>query len=364
MIDNTGLVQELWRAGKLRIAAPPTLVAPSGGRPPMDRVRGALVGLAMGDSLGNTSESMSPSTRTASHGEIRDYLPNRFAAGRRVGLPSDDTQLAGWLLDSMLDREGFDPKDVAERFAARRIFGIGGTMRAFLAAYKSGRDLWDCGQPSAGNGALMRVASVPLYHANAANAAPWADAVLSSALTHNDPTSTASCVAFAAMIGELLRMTSPPEPEWWVRRFVEVARPIEGKTRLKSRVPGSAFEGSLCDFVESEMLPAHRRGVPLRDALDGWYSGAYLLETVPSVLYVLMTHGHDPEEAIVRAVNDTWDNDTAGAIVGAAAGALHGEAALPKRWRDGLLGRTTADDDGHLFQTLDRLDAQWEKADR
>ncbi len=121
-------------------------------------------------------------------------------------------------------------------------------------------------------------------------------------------------------------------------------------------MPRSSFEGSLCDYVECEVLSAHRRGLPVREALDGWFSGAYLLETVPSVLYVLMAHGHDPEEAIVRAVNDTWDNDTAGAIVGAAVGALHGEAALPKRWRDGLLGRTTADDDGHLFQTLDRLE--------
>jgi ADP-ribosylglycohydrolase len=43
---------------------------------------------------------------------------------------------------------------------------------------------------------------------------------------------------------------------------------------------------------------------------------------VPTVIYILMRHGHDPEEAIVRAVNDTKDNDTVAAIVGAAVGAL------------------------------------------
>lgn len=37
----------------------------------------------------------------------------------------------------------------------------------------------------------------------------------------------------------------------------------------------------------------------------------------------------DPAEAIVRAVNDTWDNDTTGAIVGAVVGALHGSRDLP-----------------------------------
>ena len=61
----------------------------------------------------------------------------------------------------------------------------------------------------------------------------------------------------------------------------------------------------------------------------------------------------DPEEAIVRAVNDTADNDTIAAIVGAAVGALHGGKAFPKRWQMGLLGRTTADDSGHVFRLIE-----------
>ncbi len=62
--------------------------------------------------------------------------------------------------------------------------------------------------------------------------------------------------------------------------------------------------------------------------------------------------GFDPEEAIVRAVNDTKDNDTVAAIVGAAVGALHGEAALPARWKAGLLGCTRESDDGRVFDLL------------
>ena len=44
--------------------------------------------------------------------------------------------------------------------------------------------------------------------------------------------------------------------------------------------------------------------------------------------------GSNPEEAIVRAVNDTLDNDTVAAIVRAAVGALHGRASLPRRSMD------------------------------
>jgi len=90
----------------------------------------------------------------------------------------------------------------------------------------------------------------------------------------------------------------------------------------------------------------------VREACDAWYSGAYLLETLPSVLYILMRHGHDPQAAIVRAVNDTWDNDTVAAIVGAAVGALHGRAALPAPWLRDLSGRTAAADDGRIFDLL------------
>jgi ADP-ribosyl-[dinitrogen reductase] hydrolase len=88
------------------------------------------------------------------------------------------------------------------------------------------------------------------------------------------------------------------------------------------------------------------------DACNVWYSGAYLLETVPCVLYILMRYAHDPEEAIVRAVNDTWDNDTVAAIVGAAVGALHGRAGLPRRWVERLSGRTTATDNARMFELL------------
>ena len=79
-----------------------------------------------------------------------------------------------------------------------------------------------------------------------------------------------------------------------------------------------------------------------------------MLETVPSVLYILARHGQDPEAAILAAVNDTKDNDTIAALVGAAVGALHGRSQLPSHWLDGLSGRLGRHDDGKVF-TLTQL---------
>jgi ADP-ribosylglycohydrolase len=78
-----------------------------------------------------------------------------------------------------------------------------------------------------------------------------------------------------------------------------------------------------------------------------------------SVLYILMKHADDPEQAIIRAVNDTRDNDTVAAIVGAAVGALHGKKALPDRWIENLSGRTSDSDDGHIFELLSFAKAIW-----
>jgi len=84
-----------------------------------------------------------------------------------------------------------------------------------------------------------------------------------------------------------------------------------------------------------------------------------LLETVPSVIYILMKHGDNLEEAIVHAVNDTKDNDTIAAIVGTAVGALYCKAQIPVRWLDKLSGRTGLNDDGKMFELLAESGKLW-----
>ena len=226
-------------------------------------------------------------------------------------------------------------------------------MQAFVQEWRKTRDWRRSAQTerAASNGALMRIAPVVVQHTTDGSSDSWADAVLGTAVTHNDPAAIASSVAFVGLLDELLSIDSTPMPEWWVETFLRRAEPVEGN-KTKYRVRGAPIEqswsGSLCQFIEKFVLASS--GLTTLDAAENWYSGAYLLETVPTVLHILMHHSSDPEEAIVRAVNDTKDNDTIGAIVGAAVGALHGESALPRRWVDGLLGRTVADvDDRKLF---------------
>lgn len=155
-------------------------------------------------------------------------------------------------------------------------------------------------------------------------------------------------------------MDAPPEPSWWLETYVEAARDLEmGQAYHPRAASVGAYEGPLWRFVEERVGEAYRRGLSVLEAGNGWYSGAYLLETMPTVIYILMRHGDDPEEAIVRAVNDTKDNDTIAAIVGAAVGALYGQDRIPARWIADLAGRTTDRDDGRVFELLQAARTRW-----
>jgi ADP-ribosylglycohydrolase len=203
----------------------------------------------------------------------------------------------------------------------------------------------------------MRIAPVLLPHLLRPTRELWVDVIAATVLTHHDNAAVVASIGLVGLLSECLYWPEegvPPE-QWWPETFLRYARAVEtpvGTGAYHARVPGDLFCGTLCDRVEQTVIPAVTRGESVLSAAERWYSGAYLLETVPSVLLLLARHGGDPEEAIVRAVNDTKDNDTVAAIVGAAIGALHGDVSIPARWREDLLGRTREVDDGHVQELI------------
>lgn len=352
---NNDVLQDLFARGAIRIRRGVMFDSVPAGHSdvPWDRIQGMMLGLAIGDSLGNCSESMMPLERRIVHGELIDFMPNFYADGRPVGLPSDDTQLAAWTLEQLIEDGKYIPENVAKRFQSGHIFGIGQTVREFLRNLAMGRAWHEAGPESAGNGAIMRIAPILIPHLGRASTDLWVDTALAAMTTHNDMASISSCIALVAILWDLLGMQTAPEPTWWLDRFVGVVRDLDYGARYGTRAGSRIeYEGSFADFVEASVRSARTRNLSIVDACNRTGSGAYLMETVPSVLTILERHANDPESAIIRAVNDTWDNDSIGAIVGAAVGALHGANALPSRWREGLLGRTRADDDGRLFDLL------------
>lgn len=190
---------------------------------------------------------------------------------------------------------------------------------------------------------------------NSPSADLWVDTALIAAITHNDSAAIATSVAFVYLVWQLLGMSSPPDPWWYKEEFTKVIRYLEIRHDYRPRTPHiKDYCGGLANYCEKLIDEAWTNNWSVVKACDYWYSGAYLLETIPSVLYILMKHGQDPEQAIIRAVDETRDNDTIAAIVGTAMGALHGKDALPDSWITSLSGRTGESDDGQMCALLEQ----------
>ncbi|MFZ4795168.1 MAG: ADP-ribosylglycohydrolase family protein [Blastocatellia bacterium] len=317
-----------------------------------EKVEGMLLGVAIGDALGATSESYVPRERRHVFGEIRDYLMTR--GGERIGLPTDDTQLTFWTLEQLIRDRGFKPGNLADQFVGRgTITGIGKTVAESLQRYRSGKRWYESGLESAGNGALMRISPMLIPHLRKGGTDVWVDTALSAIITHNDRASTSACLALIGMLRDLLEMKEPPDPEWWSARYVELARDLEGRPLYR---PGGTlfpdYRGTVWKYAERCVQWAESQFISTVDACNNWSSSAYLMGTIPSLLLILTRYGHDPEEALVRAVNDTWDNDTIASLTGAMIGALHGRSGFPARWIERLSGRTGESDDGYIFRLI------------
>jgi ADP-ribosyl-[dinitrogen reductase] hydrolase len=234
MTDNRALLEQLFETEAIDLQRGCLFDEPPAPLPAgfdWDRVDGMMLGLAIGDALGNTTESLLPARRRELYGEIGDYIPHRRRG--TVATPTDDTQLAFWTLDQMLGDGGFVPERVARRFAAVRIFGIGSAVSQAMRDVRSpsAPPWYECGAASAGNGALMRIAPLLVPFVRSPSPDLWVDTALSAIITHNDAASTSACLAFVAMLWELLLgMEAAPEPSWWWRTYVAAARDLEGQT--------------------------------------------------------------------------------------------------------------------------------------
>ncbi len=313
-----------------------------------------LLGVAIGDALGATTEGRLPRDRHLLFGEIRDYVPGRRSHNRAIGVPTDDTQMTFWTLEQLIEDGGLIPDNLAKRFCKHRIIGIGSTTKQFVINYKDRHKKWyAAGLDSLGNGALMRIAPILIPYLRNPHPSIYADAALDTMITHNAFGNIATCVAFVKILWELLALSSPPEPYWWLDAYCSVAQELEGDAQYRPHIVNFAhYRRPLWQFTDTVVREALSRRMAVLEACSWWGSGASLFETVPSVLYILATHSENAEEAIIRAVNDTKDNDTIAAVVGAAVGALHGLKGIPDRWIAGLTGRTRGSDDGNIFKLI------------
>jgi ADP-ribosylglycohydrolase len=325
-----------------------------------DKVEGMLLGLAAGDALGNPSESMTAEVRRSHYGIIKDYLPGLFSDGQPLGLPSDDTQMAFWTLEHLLNDSQLDPAALIDIFASRRINGIGLSVSRALNRFRSGKQWYESGVDSAGNGAIMRIAPIILPYLNNPSADLWLDTIAAAVITHNDPTSTACCIAYIDILWSILGGTWENDPKWLVDRFCNTVSELEGDTVIKSRSGTDKYSGTLSDFTRQQLTQALNENWSIETACTRWGSGAYLLETIPCMLYILCKHLDNFEPAVTSAVNATFDNDTIASLVATLIGTIHGKSSIPTRWLENLPGQISGPDNTTIYDLIEQANRKWE----
>ncbi|WP_152052897.1 ADP-ribosylglycohydrolase family protein [Tautonia marina] len=335
----------------------------------LDRARGTLLGLAVGDALGAPLEGLSPQQIRAHYGTVVDYVDGAQAWKRKPfrwrlpGLYTDDTQQALALTETLLARRAVDPDMLAALYldlanprngyaGAHR--GVGRSFRFVLEQLDQGRPPLECGQDSAGIGAAMRIAPAAIAFPDDPDG--LFDAVMTASLiTHRDIRSLSGAIAVASAVRRLLTL-EPRSASLLFRvagdvaaaetriaqQFGHVVASINDHGRSLSRAIANVE--SLLDLPRPEALAAlveeanahGARPVCKRPTMG------FPPACIPTCFYLLLTT-ESLEEALIDVVNLGGDADSAGAILGALAGASYGLDAIPDRWLHGLRNRNGID---------------------
>lgn len=286
-------------------------------RPSRSPFQGALLGGGIGDALGFPYES-----------RPLDYRPRPLAfTGRRPGGISDDTQLTLVVGDTLLAQGWLDPEDLARRLVEWLPVAIGpgrATMQAVRRLQQGVR--WHAaGSPSADSGA-MRVAPIGLLR--------WddpplglAEAVASALPTHHDALAAASAALMAEAVASLVQTDAEAfDPAPWLEGLARLADMLAPEPVAERRDPTSRV--TLGDRMRAVGHHLHDPAPAVIGQL--FYSGGYVLETMPAVLWAFIREYRDPAAVLAAAITVGHDTDTVGAMAGTLAGALHGVEALPQ----------------------------------
>jgi ADP-ribosyl-[dinitrogen reductase] hydrolase len=274
-----------------------------------ERIEGAILGTAIGDSMGLQVEGMIP-------GFFQRMTGMKGGEGTRnypVGLWSDDTALTLMTADSLMRHNGFKSEKVMRMFASwlasgqwtadGQFRGIGKTTEAAIQLFIKGTPASNCGgtrEYDEGNGALIRMSPIAAYYSYDRDRAILMS-ILATRITHARPV----CVDTSTYFVDLL------------------VSAINGQLDKNDLSPKS---GLLSDYIRPMSIvfkKAHS-------------SNGHAPTTLQAALDVFVCT-NSFEEGVLEAVNRGYDADSVGAVYGALAGAYYGRGAIPEEWQKSLM---------------------------
>ncbi|MBV8617022.1 MAG: ADP-ribosylglycohydrolase family protein [Acetobacteraceae bacterium] len=293
-----------------------------------ERIAGGMWGLLVGDAVGVPYEFHHPG-RIPPLPEVELDPPSAFHrahGGVAPGTWSDDGAQALCLLESLLERGRVDPDDLMRRLnrwyehghlaAGGRVFDVGIQTSLALERFRDGAPAETAGgdgERENGNGSLMRVLPLALWH-RGSDAELVRDASLQSVVTHRHPRSQVCCALYCL----------------WARRLLAGSRDAwsEAVAALRGELaPRTVPRAELDDQVAPE------------DPRPGTGTG-YVVDCLRSARDVMARGSY--ETVVKEAIRLGHDTDTTACVAGGVAGVRDGVSAIPARWLDRLVDRQLA----------------------
>eukprot|EP01095_Lingulamoeba_sp_RSL-Kostka_P007118 TRINITY_DN2244_c0_g1_i6.p1 TRINITY_DN2244_c0_g1~~TRINITY_DN2244_c0_g1_i6.p1 ORF type:complete len:374 (+),score=139.42 TRINITY_DN2244_c0_g1_i6:23-1144(+) len=280
----------------------------------IDRWKGSLFGLAIGDAFGVQTEFKPPGSFSKIN-ELKQVGGGQY--GLNPGEWTDDTSMALCIIESLIELSGeWNTIDVMERFVKwfkighlasnGRCFDIGIQTREALDKFDTQEGDKDpfvgpTDEKKSGNGSLMRLAPIPLFFFNDVERA-FEIAEENSKLTHGSPQCVDICIYFTGLI-------------------IGALNGVDKETLL------DGLYCPLSDFWEErEMDPkvlevvngSYKNNEPPAIKGSGW-----VVKTLEAVLWAF-NKTDNPDDGFLLLVNIGDDADTTCAIFGQIAGAYYG----------------------------------------
>ncbi len=378
-----------------------------GGLSLASRVRGCLLGGALGDALGAPIEFMQWPTIRAKWGA--QGLTHFEPAYGRPGAITDDTQMTLFTVEGLIRAEVRSaargichPPSVVHHAYRRWLWTQGGSWK------EAGQALWSQDQPepdgwlaqqrflharrapgntclgalqsrgdlngpaqndSKGCGGVMRAAPVGFLFGEARRmgkdsaAEAFAMSVEIAALTHGHPSGQLPAGVLAAVVHGVAYSG------WTLVESLDVATEL-----LRLQSDAQKTQETLAALQAARCLAG--QGEPSAERLETLGGGWVAEEALAIAVYAALVYPNDMRAALVLAANHSGDSDSTAAICGNLLGATLGEAALPADWLAQLEGRDvitqladdfssqlsgTAPDLGEYSPRTPEADAWWEK---
>ncbi|MFX1410830.1 MAG: ADP-ribosylglycohydrolase family protein [Promethearchaeota archaeon] len=301
----------------------------------LDKFKGSLIGVAIGDTLGHPFEGMLRETIVDNFTKFEDF----FNSNKKLfNTYTDDTQLTIHTAQALIQGGGFNLYSFIDEYVKwldDPPIGAGYGCITAARKLKYGISWKDAASNSGGNGTTMRIAPIGLFYSKDIKALKTA-AIKSSIITHSHPAASAGAVVIANGIAYLIERD--PEKGFSIDDFFDL---------IISSISDSQNEiwEEFCDIlrklrssidlpIEAGLIKFSQSGVKspyfIEQFLGKAFVHPYTISTVTCAIFIFLKNLDSFKDCIYQLATAGGDSDTVGAIGGSLAGAYFGIANIPE----------------------------------